>query len=251
MTMTIDSNSVLLVIVASAGKYKVFEYVQKVCVPSTNNLHSCLSALRTCSYRVCRTTYVRYSSRFSLYTMSYVQGHFTWMECKCDLIEKKRTESSSYYFRTIRERFENDSHCHSHWQSYPYLLILAGYMRFRVHLEKEPYLTTFMLIPTEFLPCTLVSNCFLVAIVPYARSSSYFACWFVFIGIYKSYFFELAPYISYCYLTIIEKEPSTNEKCTWFMLSPTLNRHEFQTFYNRPRSGVDSAQWDWGITVIV
>ncbi len=116
MTMTIDSNSVLLVRVASAGKYEVFEHVQKVRVPSTNNLHSCLCALRTCSYRVCRTTYVLYSSRFSLYTTtSFVQVHFTRMECECDSIEKKRNELSSYYFRTICERFENDSHSHSHW----------------------------------------------------------------------------------------------------------------------------------------
>ncbi len=51
MTMTIDLNSVLLMRVASAGQYEVFEHVQNVRVPSTNNLHSCLCALRTCSYR--------------------------------------------------------------------------------------------------------------------------------------------------------------------------------------------------------
>ncbi len=72
MTMTIDSNSVLLVRVASAGQYEVFEHVQKVRVPSTNNLHSCLCVLRTSSYRVCHTTYVLYSSLFSLYTTSFV-----------------------------------------------------------------------------------------------------------------------------------------------------------------------------------
>ncbi len=110
MTMTIDLNSVLLMHVASTGQYEVFE-----CVPSTNNLHSCLCALRMCSYRVCRTTYVLYSSRFPLYTTSFMHVHFRQTECECDLMEKKRTESSSYYFRTIRERFENDSHCHSHW----------------------------------------------------------------------------------------------------------------------------------------
>ncbi len=115
MTMTIDSNSVLPVRVATTGQYKVFEHVQKVCVPSMNNLHSCLCALRKYSYRVCRTTYVLYSSRFSLYTTSFVHVHFRRTECECDSIEKKRTESSSYYFLTIRERFENDSHCHSHW----------------------------------------------------------------------------------------------------------------------------------------
>ncbi len=28
---------------------------------------------------------------------------------------------------------------------------------------------------------------------------------------------------------------------------PNRNWCEFQTFYIRPRSGTDSAQWDWGI----
>ncbi len=108
MTMTIDSNSVLLVRVASAGQYEVR-------VPSTNNLHSWLCALRMCSYHVCRTTYVLYSSRFTLYTTSFVHAHFRRTECEYDSIEKKKTGSSSYYFRTICERFENDSNCHSHW----------------------------------------------------------------------------------------------------------------------------------------
>ncbi len=62
MTMTIDSNSVLLVRVASAGRYESFEHVQKVCVPSVNNFHSCLCALRTCSYRLSSTAYALYSS---------------------------------------------------------------------------------------------------------------------------------------------------------------------------------------------
>ncbi len=42
MTMTMNSNSILLVRVASAGQYESFEHVQKVCVPSANNFHSCL-----------------------------------------------------------------------------------------------------------------------------------------------------------------------------------------------------------------
>ncbi len=40
MTMTIKSNCVLLVRVASAGRYKSFEHVQNVRVPSANNFHS-------------------------------------------------------------------------------------------------------------------------------------------------------------------------------------------------------------------
>ncbi len=47
MTMTIHSNSVLLMRVASADQYESFEHVQTFCVPSTNNFHSCLCALKT------------------------------------------------------------------------------------------------------------------------------------------------------------------------------------------------------------
>ncbi len=35
ITMTIDSNSVLLVHVVSAGQYESIEHVQKICVPGT------------------------------------------------------------------------------------------------------------------------------------------------------------------------------------------------------------------------
>ncbi len=64
MTMGINSNSVLLIRVASAGRYKSFEHVQKVCVPSTNNFHSCLKhvvivfvAQLTCCNLVILTVY--------------------------------------------------------------------------------------------------------------------------------------------------------------------------------------------------
>ncbi len=63
MTMFINSNSVLLVCVALAGWYKNFEDVQNICLPSTNNFHSCLCALKMCSYRPCRKASVLYSSR--------------------------------------------------------------------------------------------------------------------------------------------------------------------------------------------
>ncbi len=89
-------------------------HVQQVCVPSMNNLHSCLCALRMCSYHVSSITYFLYSSWFSLYAMLFVHVHFRQTEYECDSIEK-RIELSSYYFRTIHERFENDSHYHSHW----------------------------------------------------------------------------------------------------------------------------------------
>ncbi len=63
MTITINLNSFLLVRVASAGQYESFEHVQNFCAPRTNNFHSCLCALKTCSYRLFRTACVLYSSR--------------------------------------------------------------------------------------------------------------------------------------------------------------------------------------------
>ncbi len=114
MTMTINLNSVFLVHVALSGRYESFEYVQKVWVPSANNFHSCLCALKTCSYHLCHTAYVLYSSHSNCILHHLCMQHFRWTECECDLIEKKRTKSSSYYFRTICESFENDLHCYSH-----------------------------------------------------------------------------------------------------------------------------------------
>ncbi len=68
--------------VGSAGEYESFEHVQKLCVASTNEFHSCLCVLRICSYRVCLTAYMLYSSYshcirtvfwlFLLYTGSFV-----------------------------------------------------------------------------------------------------------------------------------------------------------------------------------
>ncbi len=140
MTMTIHSNSVLLMRVTLAGQYKSFEHVQNICVPSTNNFHSCLCALKMCSYHLCRTAYMLYSSHSHCILCHSCMYHFRPTECKCDSIEKKRTESSSYNFSAISESFENDSHCYSHCYSYPYLLILARYVHFLVYHEKEPYI---------------------------------------------------------------------------------------------------------------
>ncbi len=68
--------------VGSAGEYESFEHVQKLRVASTNEFHSCLCMLRTCSYRVCLTAYMLYSRHshcirtvfwlFLLYTRSFV-----------------------------------------------------------------------------------------------------------------------------------------------------------------------------------
>ncbi len=59
MTMKINSNSVLLI---RAGQHESFEHVQNFCVPNTNTFHSWLCTLKTCSYLLCRTAYVLYSS---------------------------------------------------------------------------------------------------------------------------------------------------------------------------------------------
>ncbi len=61
-SIPIHSNSVLLIRVGLASEYESFEHVQKRCVASLNKFHSCLCALKTCSYRVCCTAYVLYSS---------------------------------------------------------------------------------------------------------------------------------------------------------------------------------------------
>ncbi len=61
-TMTINSYSVLLVRVASAGRYESFGHVQKFRVPSMNTFNSLLCTLKTCSYLLCHTAYVLYSS---------------------------------------------------------------------------------------------------------------------------------------------------------------------------------------------
>ncbi len=77
-----------------------------------------------------------------------------------------------------------------------------------------------------------------------------FARWFAFIHKYNLYFFDLALYMSYCYLTIIENEPSPKEKSLICHFTKR-NWHEFQTFYIRPHSAVHSAQWDLGIMKIL
>ncbi len=65
-SIPIHSNTVLLMGVGSAGEYESFEHVQKLCVVSADKFHSCLCALKTCSYRVCRTAYILWT--FSLYS---------------------------------------------------------------------------------------------------------------------------------------------------------------------------------------
>ncbi len=65
MTMTINSNSVLLVRVTCKVGMKVLNMFKKFvypAVPSTNTFHSWLCALKMCSYLLCHTAYVLYSS---------------------------------------------------------------------------------------------------------------------------------------------------------------------------------------------
>ncbi len=62
MTMTIISNSILRICVTLAVQHESFEHVQTFRVPSANNFHSSLCALKTCSYHFYRTAYVLYSN---------------------------------------------------------------------------------------------------------------------------------------------------------------------------------------------
>ncbi len=98
MTMTINSNSVLLVHVASADRYESFEHVQIFCVPSTNTFHSWLCTLKTCSYLLCCSAYMHHSSHSHcipgcsncilchLY-MTVRLGHLTRRQCEIRQME--------------------------------------------------------------------------------------------------------------------------------------------------------------------
>ncbi len=95
-SIPIHSDSVLLMRIGWSGEYENFEHVQKLRVARANKFHSCLCALKTCSYRVCRTAYVLYSSHshyiltvfwlFLLYTRSFIHvgetGPIMWMDQK-------------------------------------------------------------------------------------------------------------------------------------------------------------------------
>ncbi len=91
-SIPIHSYSVLLIRVGSAGEYESFEHVQKLCVASENKFHSCLCALKTCSYCFCCTAYLLYSSHsyyiltvfwlFLQYTRSFVHQGETGVSCE-------------------------------------------------------------------------------------------------------------------------------------------------------------------------
>ncbi len=107
-----------------------------------------------------------------------------------------------------------------------------------------------VLILTEFLPCTLVSNCYLVTIffIPIIRKkfefTSHAHSWsFANVIILCRLGWVHVVFLSYYYRERIELK----WKNYMIYALPNRNWHEFQTFYIRPRSGTDSAQWDWGI----
>ncbi len=63
MTVTINSNNVLLIRVTSAGQHGRFEHVHNFCVSNANTFHSWLCTLKMCSFLLCRTPYLLYSVR--------------------------------------------------------------------------------------------------------------------------------------------------------------------------------------------
>ncbi len=140
MTMTINSNSVLLVSVASAGQYESFKHVQKFCVPSTNNFHSCLCTLKMCSYCLCHTAYVLYSSRsyHILVVLNCILGHSymtvkLWQQktvrmeledcCKVDIRVNSPLFSSSLVCRFGTVRLG-----HYTWRVCSYIFLLFSYL---------------------------------------------------------------------------------------------------------------------------
>ncbi len=110
---------------------------------------------------------------------------------------------------------------------------------------------TIALIPTVFLPYALVSNCYLVTIffIPIIREKFTFTL--------HAHLWSFANIIVLCQLGSVHVvflsyyyRERTELKWKICMIRPFPNRNwrEFQTSYIRPRSGVDSAQWDWVIT---
>ncbi len=107
-----------------------------------------------------------------------------------------------------------------------------------------------VLIPTEFLPCALVSNCYLVKIffIPIIREKFEFTS--------HAHSWSFANIIILCrlgsvHVVFLSYYYRERTKLKWkiYMIRalPNRNWREFQTFNISPRSGTDSAQWDWGI----
>ncbi len=137
-------------------------------------------------------------------------------------------------------RIDNCTH------TYSYLL----YTYFFVLISRKHRKYTIVLIPTEFLPCALVSNCYLVKIffIPIICEKFEFTL--------HAHSWSFANIIVLCRLGSIHVvflsyyyQERTKLKWKIYMIRALPNRNwcEFQTFYIRPRSSTDSAQWDWGI----
>ncbi len=243
MTLTIDLNSVLLVHVASAGRYKSFEHVQNFCEPSANNFHSCLCALRICSYRVCHTAYVLYSSH-SNYTTSFVHVTFqmngvrVWL----DREEENRVVFLLFlcYTRKLRE-----------WFVLLFALLVVPILAHTCWVRTFSCLSwertvhyTIVLIPTVFLQYALVSNCYLVTIffIRIIREKFEFTSY--------AHLWSFANIILLCRLGSIHViflcyYYQERTKLKWKFHDSSLPKQELaliSNFYICPSSAVDSAQ---------
>ncbi len=108
-----------------------------------------------------------------------------------------------------------------------------------------------MLIPTVFLPYALVSNCYLVMIFFIRIICEKFE------STAHSHSWSFANIIVLCrlgsvhvvFLSYYYRE-RTEFKWKMYMIRrfPNKNWCEFKNVHIHPRSAVDSAQWDWGIT---
>ncbi len=176
------------------------------------------------------------------------------MECECDSIEKKRTESSSYYF-----------HCYK-WKLREWFALLFALLVIPI-LAHTCWIPTFsclcrertvyymiVLIPAVLLPYALVSNCYLVMI------------FFIRITCEKFEFTLHATSWSFANIIILCRLGSvhvvflsyyyrerTELKWKMYMIRPFPNKNwrEFQNFHICPCSAVDSAQWDWVVSTVI
>ncbi len=107
MAVTINSNNYSSHACSFCRSVRKFWTCSKICVPSVNNFHSCLCALKTCSYRLCHTAYVLYSSH-SNYTTSFVHVTFQtngvrmWLDWE---VENRVVLLFSCYTQKLREWF--------------------------------------------------------------------------------------------------------------------------------------------------
>ncbi len=185
-SIPIHSNTVLLIRLGLAGKYESFEHVQKLCVASTNEFHSCLTncqcvaivfiAQLTYCILVIRTIFLLYSG------CSYcIPGH-SYLQVRLGHHANGPEDSSN-----------EDGMCR------------------KVDIRVDYYILGILF--SYSIRFILVRLC---EILGRTEQCSYYFCTF------KN---------DFVHLTFKTKK----------------NECEFLTFYIRPRSAVDSAQWDRGI----